>query len=154
MKTLSIPATIVPAKFEEIFDEWQNPRSNRLYFFYKTKERRFAGAFYLHEDYFVDELFAQFTDGMIYTLDYGGVAGYSFILQLRQATDTDLKDGKQLRYGYQYYVHPEPEVIEGPFVLNSITDTSLIAYYLKFAMLYVVSEKQDFTPYQNLQHTA
>lgn len=154
MKTLSIPATIVPARFEEIFDEWQNPRRNRLYFFYKPKEQCFAGAFYLHEDYFVDELFAQLTDGMIYTLNYGAVGGYCFLLQLRQAMPDDLKDGTQLRSGFQYYIHPEPGVIEGPFILGSMTDTELTAYYLKFEMLYVVSEKQDFTPYQDLQHTA
>jgi hypothetical protein len=53
-------------------------RKNRLYFFYKPKEKRFAGAFYMHEDLYVDELYAQYTDGMIYTLDYGAEAGYTF----------------------------------------------------------------------------
>jgi hypothetical protein len=154
MKNIAIPATIAPAMKPEMFDATETPRSNVMYFFYKsTGDKSFHGPFYMHDGFDIVELDCQLRDGMIYTLAQGMEEGFTFLLNLRPAHADDLKDGKNLRRGYLYYIREEVDFVDGPFALTSNTDIELLAMNLRANKIFVPAKEQTFTPY-SAQHSA
>jgi len=153
MKTITIPAVIIPCRITDVFETWGAPKANTVYFFYKKAFNEFHGPFCLHPYYEMEGLKVQFGQGMLYRISTKE-PGYQFEMQLRQAHLDDLRDGIYLRHNYTYYLLEDPETVTGPFFLSPETDKELLARQLNERIIYVVADKQSFTPFGDVQHSA
>lgn len=160
MTTVSIPAVLSRSYFDDVFvPVYSNGliterilKTNTVYFYRNLEDNTFHGPCCFHSESVFEEIKLFLCLGMIYMISIKE-AGFSFSLDLREAELDDLRDGRFLRYGYPYYVRENEETLDGPFVLNRNTDKELLDRQLASQSIYVVAEKQSFTPLK-IQHSA
>jgi len=154
MNTITIPCFLARAGYNDVFEAWGVPKNHIVYFFHKPDLNTYHGPFCMNEYYDVASLKVQLGCGMLYLISTIE-DGFSFLMTLREAQLDDLRDGRYLRNGYTYYVMEDDgeEHLEGPFYLNPNTNKDILEDQLNAKALYIVAEKQDFTPY-DVQHSA
>ena len=143
---IQIPAVIRPAEKAELFGANDVPFKNAVFFSKKNDETCFYGPYHVLKDLNQDNFIHRYIFRELYVIATEGT-GFCFLMNLRIADRDDLIDHIKLRINYTYYVRDQEDSIDGPYFLNSETDLHEIAELLTKKAIYVVAEKQSFTPF-------
>ena len=146
MNYIQIPAVIRPALSTELFGANDTPYRNALFFSKKKDETLFFGPYHVVEGVNESNFIHRYIFRELYVIVTEG-EGFSFLMNLRVADKDDMLDGIYLRVNYSYYIKESDDVIDGPHVLSHDTDPYQIAALINKNMIYVVAEKQSFTPF-------
>ena len=146
MNYIQIPAVIRPALSSELFGANDTPYRNALFFSKKNDETLFYGPYHVTECVNQSRFIHRYIFRELYVIVTEG-EGFSFLMNLRVADKDDMLDGIYLRVNYLYYVKESEDVIDGPYFLTNETDPYGIAALINKNQIYVVAEKQSFTPF-------